>query len=698
MRKTLLSLCIAMASLSAFAVPARKGTTVIKLVNGTELKASLQGDEFLHYYLAEDGKCYYQNAEGLYELMDMPAARESARLKRAKVNEVIGAKRQRMKKADEGKKGYFGQKKGLIMLVQFPDRPFSSKHDKAFYEKFANKENYVEGSFKGSVRDYYHAQSGGQFELTFDIVGPVTAPKEAAYYGENYSNGRTDCHIGELVAWALGQCKGKVNFKDYDWDNDGYADQVFLLYAGRGENYEGAAASNIWPHMSTLRASDYGQVYNTGEGIYINTYACSSELNPDKECDGIGTVCHEFSHCLGFADMYDTTYSGGYGMDDWDLLHSGCYNGNGFCPAGFTGYEKWVAGWIEPIELVKNQDISNMKPLSEGGETYIMYNENNRDEYYIIDNRQKTNWDASVPGNGLLVTHVDYLQSVWDANGVNDDPLHQRMSVFHADNMATGHKAAYDTYPYMENGVVKNDSLTDTSAPAATLFNANFDGSKLMGKALLGITQNADRTVSFRFRGLPGMNIDIVPGAVLLNETFDANTAKGGNDGIWNPNTSNALKTDLTGWVFNKGNAGNKCARFGSKAVPGEASTPAFNVPGKVRLTFKAAPFQGDDNTIDVYFGNKMIERFFMEEGKWNDYAVEFEGNGYDRVYFNGGKRFFLDEVKVCVAGETGIEDVKVDVKTNDGRIYTVDGRYVGNNFSTLGKGIYIQNGKKYVK
>lgn len=161
-----------------------------------------------------------------------------------------------------------------------------------------------------------------------------------------------------------------------------------------------------------------------------------------------------------------------------------------------------------------------MKPLSEGGKTYIMYNENNRDEYYIIDNRQKTNWDASLPGNGLLVTHVDYLQSVWDANSVNDDPLHQRMSVFHADNMATGHKAAYDTYPYMENGVVKNDSLTDLSAPAATLFNANFDGSKLMGKALLGITQNADRTVSFRFRGLPGMNIDIVPGAVLLNETL----------------------------------------------------------------------------------------------------------------------------------------------------------------------------------
>lgn len=57
-----------MASLSVFAAPARKGSTVIKLVNGTELKASLQGDEFLHYYLAEDGKCYKQKPTGFMSL------------------------------------------------------------------------------------------------------------------------------------------------------------------------------------------------------------------------------------------------------------------------------------------------------------------------------------------------------------------------------------------------------------------------------------------------------------------------------------------------------------------------------------------------------------------------------------------------------------------------------------------------------
>ena len=137
-----------MASLSVFAAPARKGSTVIKLVNGTELKASLQGDEFLHYYLAEDGKCYKQNADGLYELMDVTAARENARMKRAQINKNMGVKRQRMMKAGE-KKDYFGQKKGLIMLVQFPDRSFQSAHDKNFYENFANKENLYRWLFQG---------------------------------------------------------------------------------------------------------------------------------------------------------------------------------------------------------------------------------------------------------------------------------------------------------------------------------------------------------------------------------------------------------------------------------------------------------------------------------------------------------------------------------------------------------------------
>lgn len=687
-----------MASLSAFAVPAKKGTTVIRLVDGTELKAELKGDEFMHYYLAEDGKCYAQNADGLYVPVDREALRQNAHRMRSVVSDNTAAKRMHMKQAGAKKAGFFGQKRGLIMLVQFPDRQFQAEHDKAFYENFANKENYVSGEFRGSVRDYYHAQSDGRFELVFDIIGPLTAPQSYKYYGQNRQSG-SDMYVGQLLAWALDQCKGKVNFSDYDWDGDGYVDQVFLLYAGQGENFTGADANNIWPHMYYLANSDYGKVYDTGEGVYVNTYACSCELNAKKGCDGIGTVCHEFSHCLGLMDHYDTDYSGGYGMDDWDLMHSGNYNGNGFCPANYTGYEKWMAGWIEPKELKKDTIVSAMKSLSDGGDTYLIYNENNRNEYYFLDNRQLSGWDSALPGKGLLITHVDYNELVWRGNNVNNDPEHQRMSPFHADNLPTYRNAGGDPYPYMEGGVVKNDSLTDFSKPAATLFNANIDGTKFMGKAVLDIVQNADNTIAFRFRGMPGMNVDITPGTVLFSETFDTNTGKGGNDGVWTATSTTALKTDVSGWVYNKGYAADKCARFGSKAVPGEASTPTFNVPCKVRLTFKAAPYQGDDNTIDVYYGNRMLERFFMEDGKWNEFSVDFEGNGYDRIYFNGGLRFFLDDVKVAVADETGIDDVVAPTdKAADGRIYTLDGRYVGNRLGALGKGVYIQNGKKFVK
>ena len=684
---------MAMMTLTTFAVPAKKGSVTIRLADGTELKAELRGDEFLHYYYAEDGKYYNQNADGVYVPFDFEAARTVALKQRAKAENNI----RKVRRADTEKTGFFGSKKGLILLVQFPDSKFQAAHDLDFYENFANKENYVSGEFRGSVRDYYHAQSNGQFELTFDVEGPLTAPQSYKYYGQNKASG-SDAHVGALLAWALDQVKDKVNFKDYDWNNDGFVDQVFLLYAGKGENSTGASSDLIWPHMFYLASSDYGKAYDTGQGVYVNTYACSCELNAKGGCDGIGTVCHEFSHCLGFMDLYDTTYSGGYGMDDWDLLHSGNYNGNGFCPANFTGWEKWQAGWIEPIELKKDTIVSAMKSLSDHGETYIMYNEQNRNEYYFLDNRQLTGWDSALPGKGLLVTHVDYNKRIWDSNAVNDDPTHQRMSPFHADNLPTYRNASGDPYPYVENGTVKNDSLSDTSKPAATLFNVNIDGSQLMGKALLDIKQNNDGTVAFRFRGMKGMNMDLTPGTVIFNETFDGNSGKGGNDGSWTANTSSTLKTDVSGWTYNKGYAANKCARFGSKAIPGEAVTPTFNIPCNVRLTFKAAPYAGDDNTIDVYFGNRMLDRFFMKDGEWNEYSVDFKGNGYDRIYFNGGQRFFLDEVKVCVAGETGIEDVKVDVQTNDGRIYTVDGRYVGNSFNALGRGIYIQNGKKYVK
>ena len=446
MRKTILSLCLAFLATASWAAPAKKGLMrVIRLTDGTELTVELKGDEFLHYYQAADGKCY--NGNGTFVPFDLETGKANAMAKRAAMQQTsqkMKAKPLRSMQQNAGPNkafgdgtGYYGKKKGLIILVEFPNKKFKSGHDNEFYTKLANKENYVEGVFKGSVRDYYYAQSNGQFELTFDVIGPITAPENYNYYGQNNAS-NSDSHVGTLVAWACKEVKDKVDFHDYDWDGDGYADQVFVLYAGPGENNTNNS-DLIWPHMFYLSNSDIGQAVYIN-GVYVDTYACSCELNGYGTADGMGTICHEFSHCLGYPDLYDTTYSGSYGMDAWDLLHQGCYNGNGFSPANLTGYERWMAGWTTPVELKTDTVVSDMKSLTDYGETYIIYNEQNKNEFYFVDNRQRTGWDESIPGNGLLITHVDYNKKAWHSNSVNNDPNHERMTPFHADgwNNRTG--------------------------------------------------------------------------------------------------------------------------------------------------------------------------------------------------------------------------------------------------------------------
>ena len=216
--------------------------------------------------------------------------------------------------------------------------------------------------------------------------------------------------------------------------------------------------------------------------------------------EGIGTICHEFTHCLGLPDVYDTSYGGGYGMNAWDLMSSGSYNGNSYIPAGFTSYEKMYCGWQTPIELVNDTTITGMKPLSEGGEIYIIYNDAHKDEYYLLENRQKTGWDAALPGNGLLVTHVDYLPICWQYNFVNnftrypDYNDHERYTVIAADNSRNSSDASTDTYPYKDK-----DSLTNNSLPRAELYNLNPDGIHYTSKPITNIKQE-NGLVSFVFK------------------------------------------------------------------------------------------------------------------------------------------------------------------------------------------------------
>lgn len=693
---------MALMSTLVFAVPAKRGIwKTVKMADGTEIRVELRGDEFCSYWQAADGRKFVENnTTGFYEIADMKKMTAKADQMR------LTARRNSKKLMTRGALGgdhqpYIGTKKGLIILVQFTDKQFWAEHTPALYERIANEEGFNEMGFRGSVKDYFKDQSYGQFELDFDIVGPVNLSHNYAYYGaptgDSNDNGKA---LGEMVIEACEAVDGEVNFNDYDWDGDGEVDQIFILYAGHGEA-SWNDKNTIWPHEWNLRSA-LGRTI-TLDGAKIDTYACSCELGiktsdkSNEECiDGIGTICHEFSHCLGLADMYDTSYSGNYGMGKWGIMDNGSYNGDGYLPANYTSYERWYAGWIQPTELTEDCQINNMKDLASSGEAYIIYNDNNKNEYYMLENRQLNGWDAGLPNSGLLILHVDFDANVWKQNLVNSTSR-QRCTIFIADNDPNNNEAG-DIYPYGYN-----NSLTNTSTPAATLNNMNTDGSKYMNKSIRNITRNSDGTVSFSFENENNSNSDYqLPQSYIFYESFDKCNGKGGNDGNFSATTSGTVSYDNTGWSSTSSRSAYQCAQYGSSMIAGSVTSPEITIDGTYTLQFKAAPYANEANNIylEIKEGSGSLSKnsFVLKSNTWSAFKTDVTANGPVKIrfYVNSG-RFYLD--KVCVSSSTsGISNTVTDNEVKDNRIYSIDGRYVGKDFNSLKKGIYIINGKKIIK
>jgi M6 family metalloprotease-like protein len=384
--------------------------------------------------------------------------------------------------------------KAPVILMSYSDRDFLPEHDLQFYKDMLGKKGFNPGCGQGCVADYFRDQSLGKFNLEFDVVSVKTT------YGCKIT---TNSAIREAIIKAAEYFD--YSDSDYDWDGNGEVDQVMIIYAGRGEN-SGGGSNTIWPHEWNLTEAEGSTI--TLDGVVIDTYACSCEMQSNTHIDGIGTTCHEFSHCLGLPDFYDVEYGGNYGMGRWSLMAGGSYNDNAFTPAGYTSYERMYSGWLTPVELKGDEEVSQMKSLTEGGEAYIIYNDAYPDEYYLIENRQPVSWDYYLPGSGLLVLHVDYDETVWYWNLVNtignyeDDPEygpgavndHQRCTIFHADNYS--HSSTSAPYPNYNN-----NSLTPQSEPAASLYHPNSNGEMFMTVGITDITQNADGTIAFNAAG-----------------------------------------------------------------------------------------------------------------------------------------------------------------------------------------------------
>lgn len=711
MKKLSITLLLFAMSAMTFAVPARRGLSkTVTLADGTKVKVELRGDEHGHYWQSADGVRYVASeTKGIYKVADMEAIRRNASARRKTMSAVRAKKMAKAAKTSGAAKAspaYTGTKKGLLILAQFPDKKFESSHDLALYKQIVNGQNYSDASlgFRGSVRDYFRDQSDGQFDFDIDVVGPVTVSQNYAYYGGNNLFG-DDNHPGEMIAEACRLVDDAVNFSDYDWDGDGEVEQIFVLYAGHGEA-SWDDEDTIWPHAWTLE--DAADITLTLDGVRVNSYACSCELGTDDGIDGIGAICHEFSHCFGLMDMYDTSYSGNFGMCSWSLMADGNYNSGGFIPAEYTSFEKMSVGWKQPIEMTGDMEVRNLKPYSDGGDAYILYNEANRNEFFLLENRQYVGWDEGLEDNGLLAIHVDYDERVWEWNEVNTTVdthtgnSHQRCTVIPADGAYCSMWYDGMKYYYGLGDPFKPATATSltNSTKYASLYNANTDGTKRMNKSVTDITQNNDDTMSFNLK----CDDSLFPGEVLFYESFDECDGVGGNDRFWHGNIASADFTpDNDGWTAESSYGANCCAKFGSGTKSGVVTTPPFSIDGSATFTFRAAPWDSDGTTITLSASNGATispSSFTMENYKWTNFTATITGTGNVKVTFTPTKRFFLDEINAFALYQTGIKGITTNPsdKRDDNKIYTLDGRFIGTDASVLPRGIYVIGGKKIVK
>lgn len=534
-------LALALCSLSSLAIPTPKRWVTIVQKDGRTLTLQKMGDESFHYHLASTGLPVMKNAAGdwvyaqltpspyvntallqastilahdaaqqdyaekqyVQSLLQSPMTQtvaQTARQKTAQRHEHRLHQHEATPQIGQVTSKLTGKKKGLVILVNFQDTKMQAAHTQGLFDAMMNQEGFQENQHIGSVRDYFLDQSYGQLDVSFDVVGPITVSHSLAHYGANDASG-SDVRAGALVAEACNLVKDKVDFSHYDWDGDGEVEQVCLIYAGYSEaqDHDNSHSEWIWPHEWQLSANDYGSPLRL-DGVTINTYAVSSELdgNSGNDLAGIGTMCHEFSHCLGLPDFYDTSgaSNAAFGMNAWSLMDYGAYNNHGATPSAYTAYERMFCGWLVPTELNSPSDVQGLRPVTTVPEAYIIYNEANRQEYYLLANHQQEKWDAHAAARGLMVMHVDYDKEAWLQNRVNTNKNRQRCTIIPADNSKSSYSLAGDLYP---NGG-RNTALSNLSTPAARLNTPNSDGQRLMSKDLSNI-RDENGLISFQFMG-----------------------------------------------------------------------------------------------------------------------------------------------------------------------------------------------------
>ena len=541
-----LIICLMLCSLTTWAAKAESIPVQVRQADGSVVTVILRGDEHINWYTTLDGVLLVQGADNNYYIGKVEKsgnliatkqlAHEAHTRSQAERNLIAKQDKEKFfayvnKIAEESENAYdnspltrgpiidsgyngvpyfphTGSPKALVILAEFQDTTFTIQDTKKVFtnylmneDHFSDKRYNQDQNYKG-VRGYFKDCSYGKFTPVFDVVGPIKLPKAHAVYGAG--NDRMDL----LLADACAAVDGMVNFADYDANNDGIVDLVYVIYAGHSANTSGNKDTNIWPKSGTITIS------NKFDGKSIRRYGVSNELNGsektsknNKKINGIGLFCHEFSHTLGLPDIYayntDAENQENQGMEYWDIMDGGTGIRGGRVPASYLAWEREVMGWMNIDELKNDITINNLKSIDNGGKAYKIVNPKNSNEYIVLQSIQKgvwnQGWGDNTYGKGLFAYRISYKSgkvNIFDyPNNLKGKPRvipipadGKILAAANAGGKLNVYTAQLNGDPYPYNGKNKIDKFT------------MYDGTILKWSIFDIVENDAERYVSFKFK------------------------------------------------------------------------------------------------------------------------------------------------------------------------------------------------------
>ena len=737
--------CVATWGAKAYPFPVQ-----VQQADGTILTIRLHGDEHMNYATTTDGVLLFSKDNNYYvatidnngNLKPSTILAHNAGLRTEEEIHAIGLQdRNRFYNAPQSKPRreriedtysittlfpHMGTPKALVIMADFVDQKFKHSDDTTLliFEQYLNnterpkfdpdttlRKNY------GSVKMYFRSMSNNRFDPTFDIKAVVHLSDSMKVYGpgknDNMNDFLTDvCDLADEAG---------VDFSQYDANDDGFVDLVYVIYAGYGQS-TGGGDDTIWPKSGSIALS------KTYDGKSICRFGVHSELNfnpvddkryKEPHINGIGLFCHEFSHCMGLPDLYPTDSNaqrvGNPAMEYWDIMDSGEYTNNGYRPTAYTAWEREYMGWFKLDTLDVNciGEQITLQNIDKGGKAYriLKDGETSGNEYIFLQNIQSYQWNYALGilfGHGMLVTHVDFDKTLFsiNSNHVNDEIGHSRMTIVPADHeyisyyhQGEGKQYTQQEYQLSHQGDPYPGTSNVTQIDAFNMYSGS------MNKPLLDINETSTGIVTFYYMVKPtpqGGEYIVEEDEYEINDVTDIAEVSSEDD--YSEKLDDAGRHQYYYFpVFHNisfsfdGAMESSFERFHLNIFVRKATTLSISISYK-----EAQPTPNQMRRVEEN-GTYNCE---LTADEWNAIDIPVDGTPecieiYSLPDDDEAGAAFIGDIQLYNEAKGTVTTIaKPIMPTEDKRrgIHSVDGRYMGKDFSKLKAGVYIVNGKKIVK